>query len=314
MHLRTAFPFSSGHVHTLFPPIFRFVPSVAYARQRLETSDGDFVDVDWSRGGRDRLVVVLHGLEGHSRRTYVQGMVRAARLYGFDALAMNFRGCSGEPNRKVRMYHSGWTEDLHEILLMAEHSGLYRTIDLVGFSLGGNVILKYLGEDPERIPGLVRSAVAISVPCDLVDSASALARPQCLLYTRYLLDQLRKKVIEKDRIFPGALDLRGLGQMRTFQEFDDRFTAPLHGFVDAHDYWIRSSSRQYLSAINRRVCILNALDDPFLGPGCFPHEEARTNSRLTLVTPRVGGHVGFVSSRPGGLYWSEWTAMRFVCG
>lgn len=312
VRLRTAFPFSSGHVQTLFPPVFRPKADVSYERQRLETSDGDFVDLDWSRGGNDRLVLILHGLEGHSRRKYMLGMTRAARLHGLDALAMNFRGCSGEPNRKVTMYHSGWTRDVHEILLMVDALGSYRSVDLVGFSLGANVILKYLGEEPGSVPGLVRRAVAISVPCDLEDSARALARPQCALYTRYLLDQLRKKIIDKGRLFPGALDLEGVGKLRTFRQFDDRFTAPLHGFSDAQDYWRRSSSRQYLAGIDRQTCIINAVNDPFLGPGCYPREEARANGDLFLITPETGGHVGFVGSGMDGMYWSEWLTMRFL--
>jgi predicted alpha/beta-fold hydrolase len=284
-----------------------------YERERLETSDGDFVDLDWSRGEGSRgLVFIMHGLEGHSRRKYVLGMVKAARERGLDAVAMNFRGCSGEPNRKVSMYHSGWTRDLHEALLMIEALGRYSCVHLVGFSLGGNVILKYLGEDPSIIPEFVRAAVAISVPCDLEDSARALARPQCAFYTRYLLDQLRKKIIEKGRLFPGALDLKGVETLRTFRQFDDRFTAPLHGFRDALDYWRRSSSRQYLTGIDRRTCIINAANDPFLGPRCYPAEEARANDRLTLLTPPTGGHVGFVGSGRGGMYWSEWMAMCFL--
>lgn len=315
VRLATAFPFSSGHVQTLFPPLFRSRPEVRYERERLDTSDGDFVDLDWSRGRQNRgLVFILHGLEGHSRRKYVLGMARAARLHGFDAVAMNFRGCSGEPNRRVAMYHSGWTRDLHESLLRIAHGGGYCRVHLVGFSLGGNVVLKYLGENPAEVPDMVGRAVAISVPCDLEDSSRALARPQCALYSRYLLDQLRKKIIEKGRLFPGALDLTGVEKLRTFREFDDRFTAPLHGFRDALDYWRRSSSRQFLSGIDRPTCILNAVNDPFLGRECYPVPEVRANPSLTLLTPATGGHVGFVGSGRNGLYWSEWTAMRFLLG
>lgn len=315
VRLATAFPFSSGHVQTLFPPLFRSLPVVHYERERLETSDGDFVDLDWSRGdGGDALLVILHGLEGHSRRKYVLGMVDAARGHGLDALAMNFRGCGGEPNRKVTMYHSGWTRDLHEVLTMVASLGRYRSVHLVGFSLGGNVVLKYLGEEPSMVPDIVRGAVAVSVPCDLEDSARALARPQCALYTRYLLDQLRKKIIEKGRLFPGTLDLKGVENLRTFRQFDDRFTAPLHGFRDALDYWRRSSSVRFLSGIDRRTCIINAVNDPFLGPRCYPVAQVRANPRLTLLAPRTGGHVGFVGSGRGRMYWSEWVAMRFVQG
>ncbi len=313
VRLRTAFPFSSGHVQTIYPFVFRPCARLPYERQRLETSDGDFVDLDWSRAGSDRLVLILHGLEGHSRSKYVLGMARAARFHGLDVLAMNHRSCGGELNRKPGMYHSGWTLDLHEVLLMVEALGRYRSVDLVGFSLGANVVLKYLGEDPSRVPAIVRRAVALSVPCDLEDAARALDRPGCAIYMRYLLDLLRKKIILKSRLFPGMFDLTGLDRLRTFRQFDDRFTAPLHGFRDAQDYWRRSSSRQFLGGIERGACIINAVNDPFLGPGCFPLSEVRGNGALRLIAPGTGGHVGFVGSgNPGWMYWSEWMALRFL--
>lgn len=313
VRLWTAFPFSNGHVHTVFPVLFRAQPDLAYERQRLDTSDGDFVDLDWSLGKSDRLVLILHGLEGHSRRKYVLGMGRAARMHGFDVLAMNFRGCGGEMNRKLTMYHSGLTQDLHEVLCMVQEQGRYASVDIVGFSLGGNVLLKYLGEDAARIPGIVRRAVAFSVPCDLEDAAEALARPQCAIYVRYLLDQLRKKIMEKNRLFSGVLDVKDVDTIRTFREFDDRFTAPLHGFRNAHDYWSRCSCRQFLSGIDRRTCIINAANDPFLGPKCFPRAEAARHPCLQLLSPPTGGHVGFAGSGQNGMYWSEWAAMRFLC-
>lgn len=313
VQLRTGSVFANGHVQTLFPPLFRPRARLRLTRQRLETSDRDFVDLDWSQGQNDRLVLILHGLEGHSRRKYVLGMARAARLHGFDSLAMNFRGCGGEPNRKIFSYHSGWTQDLHETVCMIEGLGRYQSVDLVGFSLGANVILKYLGAEADKVPSLVRRAVAVSVPCDLEDAARALARPVCTIYTRYLLDQLCAKIKIKDRLFPGVLDLQGLERIRTFREFDDRFTAPLNGFRDAAEYWRKSSSRQFLAGIRRQTCILNAANDPFLGPLCYPFDEVRGNDQLYLLVPPTGGHVGFVSAATNGLYWSEWMAMQFLC-
>ena len=313
VRLRSAFPFSSGHVQTLFPHVFRSRARVSYQRQRLETSDGDFLDLDWSRRGSDRLVLILHGLEGHSRSKYVLGMGRAALFHGFDVLAMNHRSCGGELNRKPTMYHSGWTRDLHEVLLMVEGMGRYRSVDLVGFSLGANVLLKYLGENSGGIPGAGRRGVALSVPCELEDAARALARRQCAIYSRYLLDLLRKKIILKSRLFPGMFDLSGLAAIKTFRQFDDRFTAPMHGFRDALDYWRRSSSRQFLPGIDREACIINAINDPFLGPGCHPLNEVRENRALTLISPGTGGHVGFIGDgSPRWMYWSEWVTMRFL--
>lgn len=310
VRLSTAYPLGTGHVQTLFPVLFRPKPVLAYQRTRFELSDGDFVDLDWSCADNKRLVLILHGLEGHSQRKYVCGMALAAQTHGFDVLAMNLRGCSGEPNRKLGMYHSGWTQDLHEVLLWLDGNHQYQSVDLIGFSLGGNIILKYLGESAGLVPDVVRRTVAFSTPCDLEDAARALDRPQCRLYTWYLIRQLREKIMHKARLFPGVLDIKGLDQIRTFRTFDDRFTAPIHGFRDAVDYWRKSSCKQFLHKITRPTCLINAADDPFLGPRCFPIQEARNNPCLTLVIPPTGGHVGFVGS--GGKYWSEWMAMLFL--
>lgn len=310
VRLRTAYPFGNGHIQTLFPVFFRPEPVIDYQRSRFELSDGDFVDLDWSCANNKQLVLILHGLEGHSRRKYVCGMALAARACGFDVLAMNLRGCGGEPNRKLGMYHSGWTLDLHEVLLMLASKKQYQSVNLIGFSLGGNIILKYLGESMDLVPDCVGRSVVFSVPCDLEDAAQALSRPQCQIYTWYLLSQLRAKVIDKDRLFPGALDLSGLNKITTFHEFDNRFTAPVHGFRDALDYWRKSSSKQFLHKIKRPICLINAHDDPFLGPKCFPIQEAQNNSWLTLIVPPTGGHVGFLGTH--GQYWSEWIAMRFL--
>lgn len=313
MRLRTIFPFGSGHVQTLFPPLLRQRPRICYERERFELSDGDFVDLDWCASGRPSLVILLHGLEGHSGRTYMLGMARAARIFGHDVLAMNFRGCSGEPNRHIRMYHSGWTCDVHEVLRAIQERAVYDEIFLVGFSLGGNVALKYLGEDPNRVPPSVRGCVGISVPCDLEDSAQALIKWPCQIYTRYLIGQLRKKVLAKARLFPDALDIRGIERITTFQQFDDRYTAPLHGFVSAREYWRKSSCKQYLQQITLPTCIMNARNDPFLGPGCYPVSESQGHACIELLVPETGGHVGFVPQGDGYLYWSEWRAMYFFC-
>lgn len=311
MRLRTAFPFASGHVQTIFPPLLRPRPRISYCRERFELSDGDFVDLDWSRNAHPSVVVLLHGLEGHSKRTYMLGMARAARLFGHDVLAFNFRGCSGEPNRLIQMYHSGWTRDLHEVLCALQQQGVYDQIFLVGFSLGGNIALKYLGENPAMVPDSVRGCVGFSVPCDLRDSAQALARWSCRPYTHYLLGQLREKIVAKARLYPDTLDIRGIEHITTFQQFDDRYTAPLHGFADAYDYWNKSSCKHYLPHVGISTCIVNARNDPFLGPQCYPRAEAMHNACIELIMPETGGHVGFVPHGHSFLYWSEWCAMQF---
>jgi hypothetical protein len=227
-------------------------------------------------------------------------------------LAWNFRGCGGEPNRLLRCYHSGDTADLHAVLTHGLGRRSYADAVLVGFSIGGNQLLKYLGEDPERVPRAVRAAVAFSVPCDLAGSARVLARPANRFYMEYFLRSLRAKARLKNRLFGGILDLDGLDAMTTFDAFDDRFTAPLHGFAGAADYYRRASSLPHLEAIRVPTLLINALDDPFLSPSCFPAEAAAASRQLVLETPVSGGHVGFVERNRDNLYWSERRAAAFL--
>jgi uncharacterized protein len=300
----------NGHLQTLYPPLLRRVALVPYRRQRIDTPDRDFLDLDWLRSGQKRLAVISHGLEGSSRAKYVQGMGLALLEQGWDVLAWNFRGCSGEPNRCPRLYHSGVTDDLHTVLTHGLQAGGYAQAALVGFSMGGNQILKYLGEDPEKVPHQVRAAAVFSVPCDLEGAARAMARPENRIYMYRFLHSLRAKVREKDRRFPGLFDLNGLGDVRTFHEFDDRFTAPLHGFANALDYYHSSSADRVLESIAIPVLLVNAADDPFLSPSCFPRNRARSHPYLDLECPDHGGHVGFAAPRP--LYWSEARAAEFL--
>jgi hypothetical protein len=225
-------------------------------------------------------------------------------------LAWNFRGCSGEPNRLLRYYHSGDTADLHAVLTYGLGRRAYADAVLVGFSIGGNQLLKYLGEDPDRVPGAVRGAVAFSVPCDLAGGARVLARPCNRIYMEYFLRSLRAKARLKNRLF-GGLDLTGLDAMTTFDAFDERFTAPMHGFAGAADYYRQASSLPHLGAIRVPTLLVNALDDPFLSSSCYPCETAAASSRLFLETPVSGGHVGFVERNCENLYWSERRAAAF---
>ncbi len=282
----------------------------AYERERIETPDGDFLDLDWARVGADRVVVISHGLEGSTDRAYVRGMARALNRHAWDALAWNLRGCSGEPNRLLRLYHSGATEDLDAVVQHALRH--YDHVALVGFSLGGNMTLKYLGERGDAVDARVRRAVAFSVPVDLAASSVRLGAWENGLYMRYFLRSLRRKVRAKASRFPGEIDAAGLRRIRDFRGFDDRYTAPLHGFEDAEDYWRRSSSRPFLSAIRTPTLLVNAADDPFLAPACYPIDIARESERLRLEIPAHGGHVGFVCFGEDGAFWSERRAAEFL--
>ncbi len=237
------------------------------------------------------------------------GMTTALRAAGWDALAWNFRGCGEEPNRLVRLYHSGATEDLSAIVEHAAAS--YARIALIGFSLGGNLTLKYMGESTPH--DSVVAAVAISAPVDLAASARMLdQRWSNRIYLRRFIDSLIAKVEAKALRFPGEIDARGSRALRNFQQFDDRYTSRLHGFRDAADYWARASSRQFLLQITRPTLLLNARNDPFLAPECFPFPEAKQNSRLFLEVPDTGGHLGFLEFAGGLRPWFEGRATEFL--
>jgi len=304
--------FSSPHMQTMYPTLFRKVQGVTYARTRIDTPDGDFLDLDCSSIGSSKVAVVLHGLEGDSGRGYVRGMVRTLNRNGWDAIAVNFRGCSGEPNRLPRMYHSGETGDLAHVVGTIMGEGRYAELALVGFSLGGNVILKYLGEQGSLIHPAIKRGVVFSVPCDLASCAVRLAESGNRLYLFRFMKMLREKIRMKKALMPDRIDDRGLDQVKTFAEFDEQYTAPLHGFRDAQDYWERSSSRQFLARIAVPTLLVTAADDPFVGPSCFPHGEARASAHFFLEVPRHGGHVGFVSFTPDREYWSERRATAFL--
>jgi predicted alpha/beta-fold hydrolase len=306
----------SGHLQTVLPSLFRRVEGVAYRRERIETPDGDFLDLDWAPaeeagGGPRRLAVLSHGLEGSSDRAYVRGMARAFLAAGWDVLAWNYRGCSGEPNRRFRSYHSGVTEDL-DVVLRHALACEYEAVGLVGFSLGGNLSLKYLGERGAEADERIVGAVAFSVPCDLASSAVKLARPENVAYMRRFMRSLAGKLDEKRRRFPGRLPAADVGKMRTFAEFDGYYTAPAHGYASAEDYWRSVGAGRFLRGIRRPALLVNAQDDPFLTPACFPFEAAAENPFFHLLAPPWGGHVGFMLDRIDGEYWSERVATVFL--
>ena len=303
---------SNPHIQTIVPTLFRKVYGVTYQRERIETPDGDFLDLDWSRVGAKRLAVVLHGLEGNSTRSYIMGMVKALNRSAWDALAVNFRGCGGEPNRKLRMYHSGETEDIQTVIRHVSELANYSELALVGFSLGGNVILKYLGEQRGKTHSMIKAVVTISVPCDLKASSVRISALMNRLYLKRFLGMLHEKMKAKALMAPEKIDLRGYDKIRTLKEFDDRYTAPLHGFKDAYDYYEKSSSRQFLNRISVPTLLINAADDPFLSASCYPVEEAKANPNLFLEVPKHGGHVGFMASNNDGEYWSETRAVAFL--
>ncbi|MUM76253.1 alpha/beta hydrolase [Pseudodesulfovibrio sp. F-1] len=306
-------PFRSGNVATLYPPLMRRVPPGSPRSQRIETPDGDFLDVDFHparTGATRRLAIISHGLEGNARRKYVLGMAVMVTDMGLDAACWTQRGCGPEPNRLPRLYHSGETGDLHTVITHCLGTGRYDEVVLIGFSMGGNQILKYLGEAPEKVPPQVRGAAAFSVPCDLSSAERIISRAALGIYLEYFMRGLRAKVRTKAAAFPEIYDAALLEGIDSLRSFDDRYTAPINGFADAEDYYARSSCIRVLDDVRVPALLVNARNDPFLTSRCLPVAQARRNPSLLLEMPRFGGHVGFVAQ--GHAYWSEVRTRRFL--
>lgn len=299
----------NSHFNTVYANIARSLNDVVYERQRLDTPDGDFLDLDWSRVGSDRLVFLLHGLEGSTQRPYTRGMIRYFNQQGWDGVGMNFRGCSGEPNRLLRTYHVGETGDVHFVLEHLTELDRYREIVLIGFSLGGNVTLKYVGEQSDKINPVLKKAVAFSVPCHVPSANVYFNHWQNTIYMQRFMKPLNEKFRYKAIQFPHKLAVPER-LPRNFDEFDELFTAPVHGFDSAMDYWTKNSSLQFLDRIRIPTLLVNAVDDTFLSPACYPGEIAEQNEQFYLEMPKWGGHCGFANF--SDIFWSERRAFEFV--
>jgi predicted alpha/beta-fold hydrolase len=309
---RAPFWLPGGHLQTIYPSLFRNPDFSFYKRERINTPDEDFLDLDWSSVQSNKLAVISHGLEGSSFRPYVVGMARALNRLGWDALAWNFRSCSGVINRQLRFYHSGASEDLDCIIRHAVKTKEYSEIALIGFSMGGNLSLVYLGRKGNDLSKKISKAVVFSVPGDLKSSSLKLAKTTNKIYMRRFLKSLHLKVKAKMKLFPGEIDDHNYDQIKNFRDFDDRYTAPIHGFKNAEDYWTKCSSNQFIEKIQIPTLIVNAVNDPFLDPAYFPYAESEDNKFIKFEITNAGGHVGFVSFRNQGMYWSEIRAGNFL--
>jgi predicted alpha/beta-fold hydrolase len=301
----------SGHFQSIYPSLFRKLDDQFFVRERIETPDNDFLDLDWACSDHKRLVILTHGLEGHSRRPYMLGMATAAAKHGWDALAWNFRSCSGEPNRRLSSYHSGATDDLETVINYAKKKS-YKEIALVGFSIGGNKTLKYLGMKGDALSPKILGSVVFSVPCDLTSGSKQLALRKNAIYMKNFLSSLKQKLKDKQNLYPNEIDLKNFSKIKNFYDFDSQFTAPMNGFESAEEYWTQSSSKQYLEYIKVPTLMVSAKNDPFLTPECFPYELVEKNAKLTLETPEFGGHVGFMTINKNKHYWSEQRAMDYL--
>jgi predicted alpha/beta-fold hydrolase len=326
-----------GHLQTLYAALLAPHPRASYRRERWETPDVDFVDADWlihpstvsrqpsaamasavgdkrsaiSSENETPLVVLFHGLEGRSTSHYAHALMAHVRDVGWDGVVVHFRGCSGEANRLPRAYHSGDSAEIEWMLRHVRTAHPARKIYAVGVSLGGNALLKWLGEQHDAAAQVIERAAAVSAPLDLMIAGDALGRGFNIVYTSAFLSSLRRKSLAKLAVHPGLYEAARVRSARTLRAFDNIVTAPLHGFRDTDDYWTRASSKPWLSRILVPTLIVNARNDPFMPERALP-SQSEVSSAVTLDFPREGGHVGFVSGRfPGHLDWLPRRVLAF---
>lgn len=302
----------NGHIETIYPSLFRKIP-VNYQRERVDLPDGDFLDLDWAKQGSDKLLVVTHGLEGDSTRHYVTGMVKKFADNGYDGLGWNSRSCSGEINRLPRFYHHGDAEDLRFVIEYAIKKYHYKEIVLVGFSMGGSLTLRYLGEKPHLVPAEVKAAIASSVPLDLPTSVRELYKRNKRFYMKRFIKKLGVKIKIKAEMYPDNHLLKhdGYDKIENFEQFDERYTAPLHGYKSADDFYEKASAKPLVKNIQVPTLIIQAKNDPFLSNPCFDLGEGASNPKVKLEITKRGGHVGFMLPNSNET-WVEQRALLFV--
>lgn len=304
-----------GHLQTIWP-LLRKGSVPPYRRERWDTPDGDFIDVDWTMQRPDTpLVILFHGLEGSSRSHYARALMRQVAARGWRGAVVHFRGCSGEPNNTRRAYHSGDSAEIDWVLrrMAQRHPAAPRYA--AGVSLGGNALLRWLGERGDDARGIIGAAASVCAPLDLHLCGRALERGFSKLYTQHFLASLKPRAFHKHARWPDLLEPARVAKARTLYEFDDAVTAPLHGFRDADDYWTRASAKPVLMGIALPTLVLNARNDPFVPLAALPGAN-EVSAAVTLELPDEGGHVGFVSGPfPGHLDWLprrllDWFAER----
>ena len=301
------------HLQTLYPTLFRRPPRLETHIEQFELPDGDFIDLAWTSEPADAqapIVILLHGLEGSIKSPYAKSLLHTMAQNNWQAVLMHFRGCSGRHNRKDRSYHSGDTGDIHHLVTSLKRRYPQRPIAAIGISLGGNVLLKYLGEQNDQ--SLLTVAMAISVPFDLADSARTMDNGFSRFYQWHLISHIRNKMKDKFKERPAPVNMNKINQWRNFFSFDDNVTAPIHGFLGVEDYYTRSSSKQFLKHITTPTLILHSQDDPFMSERAIPEKHELADS-ITFELTEFGGHVGFVyGSLLKPKYWIDKRAAEFL--
>ena len=307
---RSPFLFN-GHLETIYPALFRKINDVKYERERLTLSDGDFVDLDWLDSRSRSLVLLSHGLEGNSSRQYLAGMVRMFSDKKWDVLAWNCRSCSGEMNRQLRMYHHGEIGDIGEVIAHALKVKDYEKVVMVGFSMGANISMKYLGVLGKNVPPPISACVAFSAPTDLEAGALILDNPFNIIYKKRFLKNLRIKLEVKNEQFPGAIEIDKFDSIRAWRDFDELYSAPMNKFANAAEFYENASAKNFMAGITLPTLLVQALNDPILPAECYPVDLCSNLQNVFLEMPKHGGHVGFW--RPGERYsWAEQRAFSFI--
>lgn len=308
-HYRPNYIFRNAHVNTLYPYFFRKRKVIPFVRERVWTPDNDFFDVDWwLQSPSKKLVILLHGLEGSTASQYINGISPLFFQQGYNIAAINFRSCSGELNLQMDMYHSGFTRDLHHFI--ESQTDAFDALYICGFSLGGNVTIKYVSDQKYQISSKIKAVAGVSVPSDLKGGSIKLKKWYNYIYEQRFLATLLKKVKLKHHMMPDKIDISKLHLIKSLWDFDEIYTAGFHGFDDAEDYYTQCSTVQFLNSISIPTLMVNALDDTFLSHGSFPYDIAADHPFFHLAAPRHGGHVGF-SDLNDQTYWSECTVLDF---
>ncbi len=308
---RPPFFYLNGHLETIIPSVSRKIEGVRYQRERIDTPDHDFLNIDWIKKDSSKLLIISHGLEGGSDRHYVTAMAKLFSSKGWDIVAWNNRSCNGEMNRQRILYHHGASYDLRTVVDHALGKQTYDDVAMVGISMGGGQTLRYLGEEDEfGVPSQIRRAVVVSAPCSLIESAETLTLRSNRLYEKKFLTKLKVKIAQKAELYPD-IDVSNLDELKTLRDFDTRFSAPIHGFESTDAFYEFCNPYPFIEKINREVLVLNALNDPLLKGGCYPYELAKGMNNLYLETPKRGGHVGF-TLRGNEYTYSELRALEFL--
>lgn len=299
-----------AHIETIMPSMIRKPARVDYQRKRITTRDGDFLDLDFVYNNKPKIAILSHGLEGNSSKNYMVGMAAALSCEGWDVLSWNCRSCSGEMNNTPKLYHHGATEDLADVVKYVQKNN-YDQMLLVGFSLGGSLVIKYLGEHGDKVPRQVVGGVAFSVPCDLGACARYLFESQNEIYLNRFLGKLKMKIKSKAIQFPELFDVEGIDEIDSFEKFDSRFTAPLYDFSSADEFYKYASAGQYIKGISVPTLLVNAQNDPMFPDVCYPVDQSQHHKSLYLEMPKRGGHMGFWW--PGQKRsWAEKRVVQFV--